>query len=429
MNAQLVVIPYRYKNPTSMWTAQAENDDWWAAELLPYIYDKRINIGPHLTLLADIKAQPTSVRPLSGFESMTGPRSAIVGHPKLELLTVPTPQQNMAKILVTTGAVTEKNYIPSKAGKKAEFHHTHGASVVELADDGTFFVRQINAAHDGSFCDLDYEYTPHGLPTKCYIEALDMGDTHVDFADPTAVEATFGEEGIINTLRPKYLVWHDVLDFYSRNHHHEKEVFINYVKHQEGRNNVEQEVDRCFAFIDKHSPPWCKNIFVYSNHPDGLARWVKSADPKLDPENCVFWAKTFAAMCEGSQMTNVGISTIDPFAWWAKQKLGCYKRSKFLAPDESYMIKGIETGYHGHYGPGGSRGALRQFTKIGAKSVIGHSHAPGINEGAYQVGTTSHLTADYVKGPTAWLHAHCAIYKNGKRSLIIIVNGKWRRED
>jgi hypothetical protein len=128
-------------------------------------------------------------------------------------------------------------------------------------------------------------------------------------------------------------------------------------------------------------------------------------------------------------MTETGAATIDPFAWWARKKLKSYKRSKFLAPDESFPIKNIEVGYHGHYGPGGARGTLRAFTKIGTKAVIGHSHAPGIIEGAYQVGTTSRLTAEYVKGPNAWLHAHCVIYKNGKRSLIIMVNGKWRRTD
>src|SRR3990172_5670670 len=183
-NAQLVVIPYRYKNPTSMWSKSAQHDDWWAKELHPYLYDRRIDLGPHLTLLADIKAQPTSTRPLQGFETMTGGKSAILGHPKLELLTVPTPQQSMAKILVSTGAVTKKNYIPSKAGKKAEFHHTFGACLVELDDSGIFFVRQINATRSGSFCDLDYEYHPIHPPLKNDIAALVMGDTHVDFADP-----------------------------------------------------------------------------------------------------------------------------------------------------------------------------------------------------------------------------------------------------
>ena len=87
-----------------------------------------------------------------------------------------------------------------------------------------------------------------------------------------------------------------------------------------------------------------------------------------------------------------------------------------------------EVGYHGHFGPGGARGTLKAFTKIGAKSVIAHLHVPGIDKGAYQVGTTSKLKAEYVKGPHAWLHTHCVIYPNGKRSLINIIDGKWRLE-
>ena len=425
-NAQLVVIPYRYKNPTSIWSEKAKTDDWWASELTPYLYDRRVELCESLVLLADIKTQPTGDQPLQGFETLTGPRSAIIGHPKLALKTVPTPQQRFPKILTSTGAITKKNYIPSKAGKKGEHHHTFGACVVEIGERGMFFVRQLNAIRNGSFCDLDYEYHPSRTPRKIKAAGLVMGDTHVDFADPDAVSATFGPDGILSVLKPKVLVWHDVLDFYSRMHHHSGEVFTNYAKHHAGRDNVEQEIDRAFAFIDQHSPDGTKNVFVYSNHPDMLARWVKGTDPRTDPENCVFWAKTFEAMCLGTRMTEIGTATIDPFAWWAAKKLGCYRRSRFLAPDESCQIKGIEVGYHGHAGPGGARGTLNAFTKIGTKSVIGHSHVPGINDGAYQVGTTSRLKLDYVNGPTAWLHAHCAVYQNGKRSLIIIVKDKWR---
>jgi hypothetical protein len=425
-NAQLVVVPYRYKNPTSTWSGKAQSDDWWASELAPYLYDRRVELCENLTLLADIKAQPTGEQPLRGFETLTGPRSGIVGHPKLSLLTVPTPQQRLPKILVTTGSVTKKNYIPSKAGKKGEHHHTFGACLVEIGESGAFFIRQLNAIRNGSFCDLEYEYSHKRQPKKIRAAALVMGDTHVDFADPDAVKALFGEGGIVNTLRPRVLVWHDVLDFYSRMHHHNGEVFTNYAKHHAGRDNVERELDACFRFIEKYSPAYTQNVFVYSNHPDMMARWIKGTDPRNDPENCVFWARTFEAMCQGTQLTDTGTVTIDPFAWWAKRKLRCYRRSRFLAPDESYQVRGIEMGYHGHAGPGGARGSLAAFTKIGTKVAIGHSHTPGINGGAYQVGTTSRLKLEFMRGPNSSLHAHCAVYHNGKRSLIISIKDKWR---
>src|SRR6185503_7651042 len=228
--AQLIVIPYRYKNPTSMWSEKAEHDDWWAPELAPYLMDQRVALNSNLVVLGDIKTQPTASSPLQGFETVTGASSAIVGHPKLALRTVPTPQSCMAKILTTTGAVTVRNYIESKAGKKAEHHHTFGATVIEL-DGKRFHLRQLNAARDGSFCDLGHEYAGDDV-CAVSVEALVMGDTHAEFVDPSVLKATFeGPDSMVAVLKPKTLVWHDVLDAYARNHHHRGEVFINYVKH------------------------------------------------------------------------------------------------------------------------------------------------------------------------------------------------------
>lgn len=425
--AQLVVIPYRYKNPTSHWSGRAEHDDWWAAELAPYLLDRRIDLNKHLVLLADIKTQPTASDPLRGFETMTGGKSAIVGHPKLELETVPTPQAKLPKLLTTTGSLTVKNYTPTKAGKKGEHHHTFGACLVELTDR-RFHLRQINAATDGSFCDLDGEYRPDGISHGHRVEAMVMGDSHVEFIDPGVVKATFeGDRSIVAALRPKLLIWHDVHDFYSRNHHHRGEVFINLVKHRTGRDDVERWLDDTFAFIDRVTPEDAQNIFVASNHPDALARWIKETDPRFDPQNCIFWARTFAAMCEGSRWTESGAATIDPFAYWGLRKLKTAKQSRFLSRGESFVVKGIELGYHGDKGSGGAPGSLRTFGKIGVRTITGHEHGPGIKDGAYKVGTNSRLRLGYNDaGPSNWLHTDAIVYKNGKRSLLNIIDGEWR---
>ena len=162
--AQLIVIPYRYKNPTSSWTAEQEDDEWWAPEVQPYLLSDRVDLSDSLVILADIKTQPTASRPLSGFQTFSGGKSAIVGHPKLELETVPTPQHKLPKILTTTGACTLPNYSDSKAGKVGTHHHTLGAAVVEL-DGDAFHLRQINATHDGCFYDMTTYYMPHGVRT------------------------------------------------------------------------------------------------------------------------------------------------------------------------------------------------------------------------------------------------------------------------
>lgn len=423
--AQLLVIPYRYKNPTSHWGKNAENDDWWAPELTPYLYDRRVKLNKHLMLLGDIKTQPTANSPLQGFESITGQLSAIIGHPKLELTTIPTPQQRMPKLLTTTGAVTLKNYLPSKAGKKGEFHHTYGACVVEI-EGKKFHLRQLNAVKDGSFMDLRHHYAAGKVTEMDAVSALILGDTHVEFMDPQVDRATFGKGGLVDTLLPSAIVWHDVHDFYARTHHHQHDAFIEYVKHTTGTDNVEKALDQTFAFVDERTRHFAKNVFVYSNHPDMLARWVKRADWRTDPRNAKFLLKTALVMLEGARMEDSGAQTIDPFRHWAKEKLQCFHKSVFLDLDESYQIEGIEVGYHGHYGLNGARGTRSSFARIGTKVVIGHGHSPGIREGAYQVGTNSRLKLEYVKGPSSWLHTDCVIYRNGKRSLINIIDGKWR---
>jgi hypothetical protein len=82
---------------------------------------------------------------------------------------------------------------------------------------------------------------------------------------------------------------------------------------------------------------------------------------------------------------------------------------------------------HGDKGPNGARGSLKNLRGVGVKSIIGHSHSPGISEGCYQVGTSSCLRLDYNAGPSGWLNTHCVLYANGKRSLInIIGNEGWR---
>jgi len=254
-----------------------------------------------------------------------------------------------------------------------------------------------------------------------------MGDSHIEFIDPDVAKATFsGKNSIIHVLEPMTLVWHDAHDFYSRNHHHRGKTFINYVKHHAGQGNVEKALRETFAFIDRVTPAWTANVFVPSNHPDALARWVDETDPRSDPENATFWAKTFTAMCDGARWTKTGAKTIDPFAYWAKKMLKCADSCLFLDRDRGYRIKDIEVAYHGDRGPNGSRGTRGAFGKVGVKTVIGHSHSPGIRDGVYQVGTSSRYDLEYASGPSSWLHSHCVIYANGKRSLINIIDGQWR---
>ncbi len=425
--AKLIVIPFRYKNPTSVWTRQQENQERWDDLLEDYLYWTRSPINSNLMLLGDIRVQATGQQPLSGFESITKHCSGIIGHPKRQFKCIPTPSSKEPKIMCTTGAVTHPNYTDTKAGAQGEFHHIFGGLVVEVQDNKVFHMRQVHALRkDGSFIHLDKKYSHKGVTKAPRPLGLVMGDTHVDYVDPDVVCATFtNEDSIVNTLRPRALYWNDLLDFYAQNHHHRGNPFVNLAKHRSGRNNVREEVERACAFVDHHSPAYCTNYLLPGNHPDALMRWVKEADWKGDPENAEFYLETALALVRSTRATDTGSHTDDPFNYWAKQLIQCADRTEFPSRNEAVHVGGMEV-FHGDHGPNGARGSINGFKRIGTRSIIAHLHTPGIEEGCTQVGTSTRKGLEYVSGPSSWMHSHALINGDSTVTLLNIIRGDWK---
>jgi len=434
--AELMVIPIRYKNPTSRWTASQANEEWWLEPpaapgdprpLQRYLWNVRKELNKNISVLGDIKIQPTAVSPLTGFEGITHGESGIFGHTKLQLKVVATPQGRYPKILVTTGACTVKNYTDTRAGKLGEFHHTLGAAVVEV-DGPRFHLRQINAAKDGSFYDLDYLYDgSKRKPTKYSgAPALVMGDTHVEGIDPEVEAATFGD--MVPFFQPKRLFWHDLEDGGSVSHWAAKNPFVSAARHYSKAGSAEEEFYRALQFVTDRTLAGVTSYIVASNHNDWLHRWVLERDWKtLSPRDRGFYLYVAGRLYkESTQRTGDEAERMNAFITLAKEALARYPNVKVLDYEESCLVEGIECGMHGHYGPNGSRGSARNMRRIGVKSIIGHSHTPAIEEGCYQVGTSTRLSRGYTHGPSSWLNTHCLIYPNGKRTLINIIAGKWR---
>ena len=429
-DAILKVIPYRYKNPTSVF--QDKDDDVWDSAVSPYIEDGTLKISKGLVLVGGVKIQPTAVQPLSGFEGYTGTSSAIFGHPKVQLKTVPTPSNELPKILASTGAVTIPNYTDSKAGFKGSFHHSLAAIIVEVTED-EFHLRHIHGQEDGSFYDLDSLYTHTGHSSGHRVAALITGDTHAMFLNADVEKATYSNtDSIVNVLKPEMCVYHDINDFFSRNHHHRGDHLQNLAKHFSGTDDVEAELQIAADLIDRYNDPSRLNIIVKSNHDEALDRWLREADANTDPRNARFYHYMKYNQIKHMEIKDNGrFSSIDPFEFWCEfpdQQRGLENISNtlFLQRDQSLMVNGIELGFHGDVGPNGARGSIQNLSKIGTKSIIGHSHSPGIYEGVYQVGTSSDLDMGYNSGPSSWLTTHAIVYPDGKRTLIHVINGKWR---
>lgn len=430
--AELLVIPLRYKNPTSTFTASQSNDEVWDAKVTPYLWNQRKDLNKNLKLMADIKTQPTASDPLSGFEAISHSESCIFGHTKVALRTIPAPNTELPKLMVTTGACTRANYTDSKAGKLGEFHHTLGAVVVEI-DGGTSHLRNVNGSKTtGEFYDIAggkvRVYGPKGGRKGERPEALICGDVHERNIDPQAERASFAPKtGMVARLQPRRVVYHDLLDAESCNPHHRGNPFIEIAKRSSGRHDVQAEVEAALQFVIDRTTGDIQSVIVDSNHDDMLTRWISSTDWRLlaDRSNSLFYLKTAAIMAEGTSDAGEG-STPAAFRYWAEKAFKQTETNAIcLGPHQSFVVAGVALDMHGHRGPNGARGSIKNLRRVGVRSIIGHGHGPGINEGCYQVGTKSKLRLGYNVGPSNWLHTDCVLHADGKRQLINIIRGEW----
>ena len=421
-DAELLTIPYRYKNPTSLWNSNNEGEDWWDHRLTPYFIDERSYLHSNCILLSDVKLQPTKQNPLTGLHGFSRNESLVVGHPKIAMETVATHPGDMAKILISTGSITLPNYTDSALGKRGNHHHSHGALVVE-ADGEIFHMRHIQPSEDGSFIDLDREYTEYGSFAAPPAKALVVGDLHHWFLDEDVDKAIFGKNGLIDTTEPEKVFLHDVIDGFSICPYHQGDPFIKQGKHWYNKGSIHKELSD-FAEWFKERQDNREYVIVASNHHDWLQKWIKEADWRNDPENAEFYLETALYLTRNTHFGPGGVNTPDAFKYWIERLI---ENITVLEPDDSYMVGDTECGYHGHLGPNGSRGSLASMEKIGPKVVHGHVHSPGVRNGATAVGVSTRLNLNYTSGPSSWLQSHAVIDSKGKTKLINTIAGRFRR--
>lgn len=418
-DATLFIIPTRYKNPNVQGDVPSSV---YPQEITKYLVDNNFKIHPKLKVLGSLKISLTSDDPLSGLSPISKGESIIIGHNQLQMQSVPVQINDKPVIMTTTGTISDKNYSLSKQGYKAEFNHSHSAVVVEL-DGDIFHLRHLN--FDGvGFYDLeDYYESGNSYYVEDSVEAIVTGDEHAVFADKLVKNATYGTGGIVDTLRPNYIVRHDVLDCFAISHHHRNNFLLKYEKMINGTDDISKELKQTLDFVVETTLHGATNIFVPSNHTDHLTKWLNEADPKIDTVN----ARLYHWLMYNKLKSIEEGKSVDPFEMFATPYLGSRKVDYiFLNRNEVFKIKDVEVAIHGDKGNNGSRGTREQFANLSSKTIVGHSHSPGITKGCYQVGTSSILKMEYNIGPSSWMNTHCLIYKNGKRQLINIIDGKWR---
>lgn len=409
---------------------ETEHELWFDPAIKPHINDKRTELAPGLIWCGEMNIQPTEENPLSGLETYAGSNSVVFPHTKIEMRSVATPANIPVKLMYTTGAVTLLNYIQKKAGLKAEHHHRYAFLVVEVDEKGRWWVRQIAASKNGrSIQDLNV-VVEDGVVVLAngQIEAVTWGDLHSTMADETVVASA---QEILDTLLPKYQFLHDIMEGASTNRHLQgkPEPYKRFDTWLRGLHRVDEELKKTRETLERYIRPWCQTVVPDSNHDrNWLRSWLENYDYRYDPANAELFLRlqnfVYSEIRKGILPKNVNLADR---ALVAESGLKA-DTVKFLLPDESFEIMGVECGMHGHLGPNGRFGTPINLSKIGTKATTGHTHVAGIYHGLYVAGTSTKLTDawTYTVGPSAWTHSHVLLYPNGQRTVVTVKDGKWK---
>ncbi len=405
IGGELLVIPFRYKNPTT--TTEDNSDEYWDKEVIPYLNAKRHNLNNNITILADIKVQPTATSPLTSLESLTVNHSSVVGHPRQHLKVLPVLDSDKPKIICSTGCCTISNFSDSKIGRIGSFHHMLGFAIVEIKDKDKFFIRQVSADKNGDFIDLYFTVNGGSVSRVKNSLALVKGDIHFGNHDEKVLKRSFDE--LIPKIKPSKIILHDIFDGYSINPHEEKNFVRQYENEISGKNSLKKEIDNLINWLDsiKH----LNLVVVFSNHDDFLTRFVINGDPKKNIKNALEYMEYGKVLLEGKAPNGI-------IPYIINQKI---KNIKCLGRNESYKIKDWELGIHGMDGVNGSRGSIQQYRRLNSKVITAHAHTAVRMDGALQVGTNTKLRMGYNNGISNWINSDVVISANGKAQHIIYI--------
>jgi hypothetical protein len=413
-NCDITVIAGRYNNFNKPHEeSEIDNKENWDPILVPYLSAARHNLSKNVKILADVKITPTVKYPLVGLEAFTTTESVIVGSPKQALQTMHVLDPvNKPKILMSTGAITGKNYSDSAAGKKAEHSHDLGFVICELDVDGRFYMRYCTAKEDsGEFTDLYFNVKNSIVSRTNKIDAIVLGDLHASEANITLLNRTTDE--LLKNLKPSHLLVGDVFTGSSINHHEAKNPFIMAEREFANKNCLKSEIDEMLNLLERFDNKGYKVSIIKSNHDYFLDRYLIEQNWKTNLKNSKEYMKLSLAILEGRAQNGV-------IAYLIEQK---FPNFKCLNRNDSYMVSGYELSQHGDKF-GGSKGAPVSFSKLNLPIICGHNHSPSKILNYSSVGTSTFLRVGYNESFSNWMNSHVIISSETKKSQHILFIGE-----
>ena len=401
----LYVMPGRNKDETLLPTFEDER-----IELL-YLGKEGKKLNSNLKLF-DTQILASQINPLTGFnKKLHRDFSYILPSPKIRYQSIANTSK-YPRFLATTGALSQPNYRENTAqGRKAVVEHQYGFSFVRVKNGRLFDFYPVEAMRNGNFHFMR-EYYKSGKVYDDQPEAMVLGDIHVGETCPKVWAKTLT---MIDELRPKRVVLHDLFDGSSVNHH---ERYNNVARAKLWSNNfhiMENEVRECHAFLVKlaEAYPEIEMLVVESNHDIRLSKYIGQENFLMDGQNSVFACKLFIEMNGGNSQ---------PVLKTAMELVGNIPINvTFLGENDEYRVRGVGLHVHGHRGCSGARGTPNGFSNNNLRLITGHTHQPCLLANHMTVGTSTKLDLDYLAGPSAWLNSHGLLYSSGKMTLLTIV--------
>lgn len=396
------------------------------SEIRPHMVFDRARITDNLLFISDANVLPTTVSPLAGWQIANCGDHVVVPSSRVALESIARMNSDDPRFAMSTGCITMPSYTPRAAGRKAIFHHTFGALLIEVDTDGEIFHRHLLADSKGDFQDLS-TYVKNGkIFHDIRTSSITWGDIHHDQLDQRIALASFGydrenlkftgEYSLLDELKPFCQVFHDTLDFNFKNHHKINNPIAMARLHALGKTSVVEEIKQAVNFVNGLLREDCTNVVVESNHDSAIARWLLEDNGRIDPENAQAWHELNADWHKGVKVD--GNFNITEHAF---RRAGLDDEIEFIRSGESYKVNEIEHGLHGDCGTSGSRGTPAQFRRFGRKVTSMHTHSPKIADGSYIGGVSGSLKMGYnEKGMTTWAHAHVLQYANNNRCMIIM---------
>lgn len=412
LKADIVVIPARYRNPTSPVEATGSKvDEWWDNHISDRLYYNKIAFGDTM-ISADSRVRPTANLPLNGYETMAADNHLVIGHPRIHLKVMPRFKGEKLRVMTTTGFVTVKNYSRSKSGDKGFVHHSYGFVVLEKKKDGTCHTpRPVKVNGDGSFTDIRYHVENQVVDIVDSCSGFVYGDIHHREVNDNKMAMS---RKLVDLLNPAKVVFHDLFDGSTVNPHEQDDLFIKKLKITQGLNLIDDEVEEAMDFLQRYREHYNGEMYVVqSNHDDFLDRHINKFNWKTDLHNSEAYLK-YAMIQQSADLRNSG----NIFGHVIQHRFG--DGVKYLRNCDPLRINSYQCGYHGDYGVNGARGNIISFKTLNTKMIHGHVHSPAMIDGVTSVGVSCNLWQYYNShGMSSWAYADSIIHESGKNQLII----------